>query len=97
MKNQPGYFVGPFEPGKPLSGIVIALVKASAAPDVAEGDVVVGFLPWQQLQLAPRAAVTVVPDSKALLTDLKAPASLLLGAMGMVRHVCVHVWVCQLE
>lgn len=41
-----GYFVGPFEPGKPLTGGGLAAVKASKSADFAEGDVISGMVPW---------------------------------------------------
>lgn len=37
MRNQKGYFVGPFEPGQPLTGIAMGVVKKSKSQDVPEG------------------------------------------------------------
>jgi NADPH:quinone reductase len=82
MKNIKGYIAAPFEPGKPLSGYALAIVKQSKSTTVPEGALVIGSLQWQQLQVV--AAENVIPVDTGILTEMSLPASLYLNVLGMV-------------
>eukprot|EP00775_Hariotina_reticulata_P009113 gene9113-9282_t len=83
MRNTKGYFIGPFEPGKPVTGGGLGLVKASKAADFAQGDVISGLVPWSSffvLDVQQQGGMLQKID-KSLLG--KVPLSYFLGAMGM--------------
>eukprot|EP00937_MAST-01D_sp_MAST-1D-sp2_P006600 g6600.t1 len=80
MKPGPGYLMDGFEAGdaaKPIDGFAVSRVVAAAAGSaLREGDVVHGFLPWQEFAVVASKAVTKVD------ADAFAPSAY-LGVLGL--------------
>mmetsp|Transcript_13590 Transcript_13590/g.23897 ORF Transcript_13590/g.23897 Transcript_13590/m.23897 type:complete len:352 (-) Transcript_13590:62-1117(-) len=84
MRNTPGYFVGPFAPGEPLTSGAVARVVESRNSIYPVGTVIQASLPWVQytVQLPdPAAPMTVVSEDVA--KELGLPLSVYVGALGM--------------
>ncbi len=79
MRNMKGYFVGPFQPGEPLAGHVVARVVASKSPSTPEGTCLSGYLPWQSFQVLGTEAVKAM---QRIDTSLGVPLSAYMGPMG---------------
>eukprot|EP00879_Flechtneria_rotunda_P027486 GHRR01029447.1.p1 GENE.GHRR01029447.1~~GHRR01029447.1.p1 ORF type:complete len:287 (-),score=87.27 GHRR01029447.1:276-1136(-) len=85
MRHQKSYyFIGGFEPGKPLNSGIVGVVKASKAQKFSKGDVVAGMMPW--------VTHAVLDDKAQLQAGLqkldksllgKFPLSYFLGILGM--------------
>ena len=66
----------PFQLDKPIEGSVVAKVLESKSKDYKEGDIVTGFLPWQE---------QIISNGKGLqkIDTAIAPSSYYLGILGM--------------
>jgi len=81
MNDTKGYFVGPFEIGKPLSGGVILRILESGGEggSLKVGDMVQGFASYQMRQVLPVAGLKKVPSS----ASSGFPEHYYLGVLGL--------------
>lgn len=69
-------YIAPFEAGKPMEGGVIAEVLESKVKGLKKGDVVLGNLPWREVQVAKGEGLNKLAKGVA-------PLSYYLGILGM--------------
>ncbi|KAF5829915.1 NADPH dependent alkenal/alkenone reductase [Dunaliella salina] len=83
MRNAAGYFVGPFVPGEPVSGIGIAAVKESKAPGIEKGKFYSGMYPWTSPHIATKDQMgQMMPVDTEVLKQAKLPLSGIGGVLG---------------
>jgi hypothetical protein len=74
--NEAKSYIPPFEIGKPLTGGVVAKVIESKSANYKPGDIVTGFLQWQEKMIVPEKHVEKIDATIA-------PPSYYLGILGM--------------
>lgn len=79
MRNTPGYFVGPFQPGHPIDSRCICRIIASRAAHLPVGSHAAASLKWQQVQVLSQ---DVAANMKPLTESLGVPVSAYLGVLG---------------
>jgi len=82
MRNQPGYFVGPFQLDSPIDGYGIVKVLSSRSPRLPAGGMAQGSFAWVKRQiLSKEAAAMMRPLDTAAAPEL--PLTAYLGPLGM--------------
>ncbi|MFB9860483.1 NADP-dependent oxidoreductase [Salinicoccus siamensis] len=76
-------YIAPFEVDQPLHGHVVGEVLASKADGFAEGDYVVGIMPWQRY-------ITITTDNIQKVQDANVPLHLYLSTLGMTGQTAYH-------
>lgn len=80
MKNIASYFTAPFTPGLVINGYGISKVVISNHPEFEQGDLVSGFIGWEEYSIIPEGRMM----RKIIHTDV--PISYYIGALGMPGH-----------